>query len=225
MKQPCEKLFNRTERINWFCLPQEAPIQVAVDIFAKHGAHRIGIYNTKGQLSSVLTVSHLVRWFAKKESIERMGGLKDQEIGKLRLGQRRTVTVNAEEKTIFAFKRMQDTGASGLGVVDASGKLVGNVSSSDIKDLGSHFSLRKFFIPLKEFLMAKVTGQSVPRLLHVTPKSSLEELLTIFHKHQVHRVYLVDSHESLKPQGVITLADVLSIFAVTFPTQPVGLSA
>lgn len=120
---------------------------------------------------------------------------------------------------------MLQTGASGVGVVGVSGCLVGHISASDIKDMGSQLSMRKLFISIEVFLMAKVTGQVVPRLLHVTHDQTLADLFVLFREHYTHRVHVVDSHLDLKAIGVITLADVLSLFAVTFPTRPVGLNA
>jgi CBS domain-containing protein len=133
--------------------------------------------------------------------------------------------VRFDEKVMSAFKKMCDTGASGIGVVGPEGVLIGHVSASDIKDIGKNFSIRKFFIQIDEFLMAKVAGQTVPRVVHCTPSSTLKLVFEQFRTHKTHRIHLVESETNLKPIGVVTLSDVISVLAVTYPCKPTGLTA
>lgn len=136
---------------------------------------------------------------------------------------RAVITLSEKNLVVHALLKMHETGASGVGIVGPAGNLCGNISASDLKDIYPSMSLRKLFLPISEFLMNKVMGQVTPRLVHIAPQSTIVELLRMFKLYSVHRVYLV-AHE-LKPIGVITLADVLSAFAVTFPTPTVALSS
>jgi hypothetical protein len=88
MHRDCEVLFMRTQRLNWYALPQEAPVQVAIDLFSKFGLHRMALYDTKGQLSSILTSSQLVRWLSRTRTFQELGALRDSTLDLLNLGTR-----------------------------------------------------------------------------------------------------------------------------------------
>lgn len=88
MSRDCSVLLNRSYRLQWHALCQEAPIQVAIDMMAKFGTRRIAVYDAKGQLASVLTQSHLVRWLATNSTMERMGSITEMQLGAAELGSR-----------------------------------------------------------------------------------------------------------------------------------------
>lgn len=52
---------------------------------------------------------------------------------------REVETVSADSKALDAFRMIIDKKVSGLGIVDSRGFLVGNVSASDLKDIGELF--------------------------------------------------------------------------------------
>ena len=52
-----------------------------------------------------------------------------------------------------------------------------------------------------------------PRCVTVTPHSSLLKAMSVMSKARTHRVYVADSPNS-HPRGVVTLTDVMRIFAV-----------
>jgi CBS domain-containing protein len=132
---------------------------------------------------------------------------------------------------------------SAVPVVNEEGKLVGNVSASDIHylvdspiifELVAHteFSVIDFFASLKERLVAqnganvqffpstlikpRCSQVTVLRPISVLPSATLSQVIDKMISNQVHRVYVVDNTE--KPQGVVSLIDVLRVMV----TQPPG---
>ena len=49
-------------------------------------------------------------------------------------------------------------------------------------------------------------------LVAANPETTLKELLGIIVRNSVHRVYIVDEH--IMPLGVVTLTDIMQLFAV-----------
>lgn len=91
----------------------------------------------------------------------------------------------------------------------------GNLSIRDLKLIGSdasmfwrlHQSVRNFLLKLKAEYESK---HGRPRsVVYVLPKATLREVIDVLADHEIHRVYIVNSHRYKKPVGVISLRDIL----------------
>jgi CBS domain-containing protein len=158
---PCSRLIHRGSRSPWFTLSMESSIQTAINIMAEHNLHRVALFDTSGQLASVLTQSALVRWLAARATPTRMGELTKHTVGDWGLGVRKVITVPNTEQAMSALVAMYHNAVTAVGIVNTDGHLVGNISVTDLKDMETGANLRKMFIPIETFLRNKVEGQGV----------------------------------------------------------------
>jgi CBS domain-containing protein len=105
----------------------------------RHGAasrrvtHRIAIFDERGTITDVLSQSDVVRFLAATP--DALSAFGDASVESLRLGHARgaVACVGAGVPAVEAFAHMLRADCSALGVVDAAGALVGNISASDLR--------------------------------------------------------------------------------------------
>ena len=136
----------------------------------------------------------------------------DKSIKELSLGSYPCVSVNQGDKTIDVFKKMDSHSFSGLAFLDDDGRLVGNISSRDIKAFIKSIDFKLLSSPVGDFikfLRETVTDINHPTIScfeHTSYRIVLEKLVAT----KVHRVFVVDGEEFFRPQGVISLQDTIS---------------
>jgi CBS domain-containing protein len=126
------------------------------------------------------------------------------------------LTVNHNERLMNAFHKIFHWKISGLAVVDDHGKIVGNISASDLKFM--EFTKPELFfdqllLPIKEFFKSKEDSLFKNRSLSpviVKEEDTLEIVISKCLQERVHRVYVVD--EAQKPLRVVSLTDVIEYF-------------
>lgn len=186
----------------------------------QHHANRIGLVEKNGTFSSILTQHRIIKWLAGMDQTEMGVRLASSTIGQLGLGFRTVVTVQRDQPVFAAFLAMYSQRVSGVAVTDGSGILLGNISISDLKDIG-HVgqNYEKLFMTSGNFLTTKSEGAGVPTLVYCTKDSSLKEILGKFKSFFIHRVYIVkkSTHQLV---GVVTPSDILQLFAKTPITHP-----
>lgn len=121
------------------------------------------------------------------------------------------VTVKDTDRLIDSFLTIYREGVSGVAVLNSQNRIVGNISLSDLKDIGFAAGMfRKMFIPNYEFINRKIEGQDLPKLVWTYGSSIFKDVLYKLRVNGVHRVYVVQ--EDMIPRGVITLTDILRLF-------------
>jgi len=138
------------------------------------------------------------------------------------------VTIGKNQKAIEAFREMSEHNLSGIGVID-HGKLVDVISLRDLKltrewDETSFSCFWETVGNYKDHLRKTFPGTPLPT--HPTVVLKTDTLATVIEKmalEHIHRVFVVDSKESMKPSRVITQTDVLKQLLhleSIFPVQP-----
>lgn len=186
----------------------DAPIQDAINMMAT-GIYRLAVYSEIG-LESVLSQSRLVRWLTNRPEKE-LGSLTSQRVMTLPIGSESVIKINQNTSLIDALMTIKNKNISGVAVVDEKDTIVGNVSMSDIKSIGSRGEFIKVLnIPCKEFIMSKIEGHPIPRIVSVKESATLNEVLEMVKHTHVHRVYILSDNNTIK--RVITLTDILKLF-------------
>jgi len=146
------------------------------------------------------------------------------------LGFKSVVTVRDTDVTYKAFKLMIEKKVTGVAVVDANGKLIGNISVSDFKFaefehrfwdlLGS--PVLKYLEQVTDkpesnirshlFSWLKESGKP-PIVVSVKENDTLGTVIKFLTFYNIHRLFITDNNG--KPIGVVSLYDVLK--AVTEP--------
>ena len=208
--ETCGKVANKSGR-NSFCPVQsDAPIRAVIDNLINENVHRVPIVNPDGTLVTVVTQSQLIKWLAVH--LDPIQVFSDESIESLGLAKSAVITISSAEPTLNAFKLINDHRVSGVGVVDASGKLVGNISVSDMREIG--YSARlfdKIQLPISQFieLIHQAHPDQPQAILSVTPTASLREVFQKILSSRVHRIYVVSPTDG-SPIGIISLGDILS---------------
>jgi len=207
----CIVLPNKSKKNPWYIINENDPIQSAINALSQNNIHRIAVVDSAGRFSSVITQSRIIR-FLSNRSLE-LGELGMQTIEQLNISSPLEVVARGEDRLLDAFMRMHNYGVSGVPILNSYGKVIGNVSISDIKDIGfSAQMFRKLFVSTEQFLDTKVEGQNLPRLIWAYNTSYFSDVLFKLRANGVHRVYVVKSFDMIC-NGVITLTDILKLFS------------
>jgi CBS domain-containing protein len=179
----------------------------------QHHANRIGLVEPNGTFSSILTQHRVIKWLAGMEQTDMGARLGSASVGQLGIGFRTVLTVKRDQPVFAAFLAMYNQRVSGVAVTDENNTFLGNISISDLKDIG-HVGQNydKLFMTVGNFLTSKSEGLGVPNVVYATRNASLKEVLGKFKSYFVHRVYIVEK-VTHKLEGVITPSDILQLFA------------
>jgi len=191
-----------------------------VQLMVVLNGRRVLVQNRESQvLIGLITQTGLLQ-FLWKNRMDLNTTFWDTKISEMsNLSSKDIVTVKLMSSIISAFKTMRELGISACGVVDDSGKLVGNISAADIKLLGYDlsffqalaFTVNEYIQLIKEKTGRKTCVVSVKEGGKETVGDVVQKLL----ENHIHRLYIVDADE--KPVGLISMTDIL--VALGFGTQ------
>jgi len=125
-------------------------------------------------------------------------------IEELGLGKRTPITISESTSAAEAFRLIHKQQVGGVALVDDSGRLVSNLSASDIKNISLQ-TLRLLNRPVSEFLTRnrRRAWWSLP--ICFSPHDTLKHVIMQFVATKTHRMYLID--ENMKPVGELNLTD------------------
>lgn len=98
---------------------------------------------------------------------------------------------------------LRERGVRAAGVLDATGKLVGAISQSDVSD--------KVAAENKCPAWMRVSEIMTPQLVTVTPQTGLDACLRLMEEHNIYHLLVVDGSE--RYLGMISLQDLLRVIA------------
>jgi len=204
-----------SHRDPWMGVDSSASLQATVNFLLHHKVHRIPIIDGDGELASVLSQSRVVSYLARY--IDLFDWAK-KTVGELKLGYRQVVVVSNMMVTKDAFKTMRDAGVSGVGVVNEANRIVGVLSVSDMRHVGyTEHMFERFYLTVEDFLaIVRSSRLDIPHVVVATPKTTVAQLSELFTKYKMHRVFVVESEESMNLLGIISLHDYLMLFGRSF---------
>jgi len=217
-----------SKRNPFHVLHGDTSLQEAVEFYLK-GIHRIAIVDEKGEMTGVLSQWTIANYLATVPT-------DDKEwipTYKIPISQNPLITKNLisclpETSVMDAFLMMHFHHLSAIAICDSSGRLVGNLSASDLKGLEmfekDFNALKK---PVLEFVnnIRKLQGRPENFVAFCLPQQETLAIIRKMNKEIVHRVYIVDSEFSMKPLGVASITDMMKGFVVkNIHTAPVYAS-
>lgn len=188
---------------------ESQPLLMAAQTMVKDRTHRLPVLDGAGALTTIVTQSALVDLIAKNAGKFKVF---NKTVGKLKLGLKDVFSVKEGDAAVDAFRLIYEKGVSGVAVTDEAGALRGNISASDLREIGyDGSSVESLFLTAGEFV-ARVAEQVSadrpnPGPVAVTTAATVEEVVTKFHEFRTHRVYVVDGEKTV---GVISLVDVIA---------------
>jgi CBS domain-containing protein len=131
------------------------------------------------------------------------------------------VSLPSTDRTVDGFLKMFKTEVNAVAVVDDQGKLIANLSASDLGGLSTK-TIHTLSLPPLQFLelahsrnfveLSLTSSSDKKPAVPVTcsPETHLTEVVEKLIGAKIHRVWVVDSAQ--RPIGVVTLTDILKSF-------------
>jgi CBS domain-containing protein len=198
-------IMNKSGKDTYVPLEMDNETTLAVNIFAG-GIHRAPVVDAEGKLTGTLSQSTIVKWFIEQAKTY----LKDFSalslyLSDLGLGSGGVVAVTEDTTVLEVLKTLDKNGVSAVPVVDGEGKLVGNFSAVDLKEMYTE-KWPSFQLPVKEYLEKHSKSSLVSESLDYQG-STLQDVLNFFDTHPFHRVWVVTEG---KPVGVVSHTDIMT---------------
>jgi len=209
---PVSAIIYRALRNPWYTISESNSIYDAFEMLNKCQVYQLAVADTLGRFYSVLTHFRLLVWLANR-NISEFGDLASEAIETFNLGFKPVVRFHKSRRVLDAFLQMDAIGITGIAITNDEDRIIGNISISDLKDIGSSAAnFKKLYLDCGTFIEQRETGVNVPKLIWANRRSSIKEVLGQFKAHKIHRVYIIEP-QSHMPVGVITTTDIISLFA------------
>eukprot|EP00128_Syssomonas_multiformis_P008673 Colp12_sorted_trinity150504_noHs@6729 len=158
---------------------------------------------------SIMSISDICEFVLKNS--ETLGAFAVKPISELsildKLQKERPVTMSATQSAMEGFQMIYNSHGSAAAVVSSSGKLITNLSVSDMRGVkGDNFSA--LLLPVTEFL-EKTRGGNVNPPMTCSPSDPYITVLSRMVTGGMHRIWVVDDKEN--PLGLIAMMDMLAI--------------
>eukprot|EP01124_Arcella_intermedia_P023153 TRINITY_DN3611_c0_g1_i1.p1 TRINITY_DN3611_c0_g1~~TRINITY_DN3611_c0_g1_i1.p1 ORF type:complete len:314 (+),score=70.27 TRINITY_DN3611_c0_g1_i1:115-1056(+) len=166
--------------------------------------HRVAIGDAK--LEQFITQSDLVRVIHEKKLF---GGLENKTVKELSLGTASVITIKNTERVVEAFKKIVIKKITGVGVVDENNKIVGQVSSSDIKCISTTGEMiQQLYLTYPEYRKNLEETYKVPlKTITVSESDTFQTVIATLVSNKLHRVFVAGEDNSLI--SVISLTDII----------------
>jgi len=181
----------------------EATLEEVCKILAT-GTHRVPVVSADGKVSNIVSQSTIIQFlathFVNDEFLKKT-------VAEIHLGSSPVLSVIQTDTALKTFSKLDDSGRSGLAVVDAEGVLVGNTSGSDIKlYLKHHETLNQTIIEFLNKIRRLDLSTRAPSFT-CRSEDSLYHLIGKLSATKAHRVFIVDDH--YRPTRVVSLTDII----------------
>lgn len=189
-------------------MPSDSTVFDVVKEICVERLHRVPLVKDK-RVINLVTQADIVGWIAFNK--DRLGAAGDKTVGELEkdLGgigglKQLLLSINEEDTVEKAFSIMQKYNIHGVPVLNKEGKLIANISASDMKHIVK-FDIEVLKATAKEFL-EHIEGGPRP-VITCTKSTKFVEVLDQLASSRVHRTYVVDEAGALV--DIITLTNVL----------------
>ncbi|EDQ84196.1 uncharacterized protein MONBRDRAFT_30499 [Monosiga brevicollis MX1] len=192
-------------------------LEIINDSFLGHGSsrhpnvqhevhHRIALFNTRGEITNMLTMSDIIAFLHKHS--DKLGKLGDMTVRELGYAHGPVVTVTTKTITADAFHTMFDQQLSAVAVVDEAGKFVSDLGEQDLRGLDMNGVMR-LLMTTEEFLERKLKDRNSSHLSGVCHGyTKLSKVISMLAENRLRRLYVLN--DQVRVCGVITLTDVLN---------------
>jgi len=201
---PVKEVINASSRDVFQPVEGSFSLNFLISNFLQYGVHRVPVMEN-GNIVGIVSQSDVLKFLFKHTS--NLTDIMTKRLAELGLHEGKVISISNEQTLMKAFSKILTNNITGLAVVDSHGQLVNNISASDLKGI-TMTSFYKLEIPIHEALLYNPN-----KLEPVTcnKHNTLGEIMGIIEKTGVHRIFVVD--EDNKPVNVITLTDILKLFA------------
>jgi len=184
-------------------------IETTLEPFSK-GIHR-GLVTTEGDYKyHILSQVDVVKYLYESGQFNELFSKTLQDLPVLFEFKPKTVSITADTPAIVGFKKLGRSRVAGIAVLDSEGKLVGNLSASDLRGVAVDYLIKTILRPASDFLEL-VHGGANAKPIVATYDESFGSLVNKMLQNRVHRVWVVDYQGKL--DTLVTFSDVCRVFA------------
>jgi CBS domain-containing protein len=188
-------------------------LATVLELLSKKGPgrmKRVAVVDEAGKIVNIVSQTTLVAYLSSQIASHHLYVGKTVE--ELHLGSAPPISIQEQAPAIEAFKLMDTKQITGLAIVDAQGKLVGNISARDLKIFIKHIDFGKLVQPVGEFVkhLRQFALDIKSPTITVFGSAKFELVIGKLAATKVHRLFVVDDETHFRPLRVISLADVLS---------------
>jgi len=202
--EPVGKIINLSQRDPFWPVDAQENLLFLISKFLRLGIHRVPV-KSKDKLIGIVSQSDVTNYIFDRSS--QFQGILKQKFEDCQLTLPPIVTITEEATLIQVFLSILKNGISGLAVVDNKGRLVNNISASDLKGV-TKMNFFKLEGQIQQLLWAN-TSKKPPVSCKRT--DTWEQIISKFVNTGVHRIYVVDDEG--KPVTSISLTDLMHLFS------------
>jgi len=173
------------------------------------GLHRVPVVDDSGKVVNIVSQSTVIQFL--NQHIKDIRHEISKTLGELGLGSKPVVSVSQDTPAIDTFRLMDNKKISGVAVVNAQGKFVGNTSASDLKLFLKTLSLELLNKPIVEFL--KIIRQDSIDIksptISCSSKDALDTAIQKLAATRIHKLFVADDSDGYKPSAVVSITDIL----------------
>lgn len=179
------------------------------------GLHRVPVISKDRQMINLVTQSQVVRFLF--HHVNTLGTIKDSKVKDFKHLFHEVLAVKEDSLAIDGFNLMAQNDVQGIAVVNADGRLKGNLSLRDLKVVGAdmnlfwrlHQTVKNFILKLRQEYQ---TRHGRPRsIVYIVPETPIKDVIHALVEHSVHRLYICNDHKEKQLVGVLTLQDLLAL--------------
>jgi len=170
------------------------------------GIHRIPVTDENSAIINIVSQSSVVKFVASHSA-----HIGHRTLDSLSLSHKKLYLLKSSQAAIEGYKILNEKQVEAIPIVDDDGKIVGNLSASDLRGL-SHDLFTKIHLPVMEFI-SKQKEVAICKA-NWTLKSVVEKMAET----SVHRLWIVDDKN--KPVGVVSLTDCMKGFLLALNPTP-----
>jgi CBS domain-containing protein len=131
----CLHAIQKSRRNPWYVIQASETVHRAMEVMAEFNIHRLAVSDMNNNFVSILTQSRLVNWLA--DTVDKAGKLAAMSLEDFKFGYREVLCVADSSFAVEAFLKIYEAGVSGIAVVNDAKEIVGSISVSDLKDIGT----------------------------------------------------------------------------------------
>ncbi len=189
----------------FFYTSPSSSLLVAIAHFGR-GVHHLLIVDDLGKVVNLLSQTDVIRHVAK--DVAMLGALRERTVAQLGLGGRPVFAVRNSDSALDSFFELYSEGVSGGGIINAEGKLVGNLSRHDLKGTQGGTGFKVLAQSIMHY-QRKHRVALAQRLVTVHPDMAIGDIIVTMAREKVHRVFVVEG--GMYPRGLITQTDVCRV--------------
>nr|CAG8507514.1 1340_t:CDS:10 [Entrophospora candida] len=198
---------------------QPIPVKLAsvVELFG-NGTHRVAVLDGDGNLKGILSQSGVLNYLYNNVTrFPQIESLFPKTIYEFDIGKSPVIFAQADSFVLDALIMMNDNALSSVAIIDSEGMLIGNISMTDVKYIIRSYSHSLMWKTCQKFvshvrsIQGLEDGQDRYPVFDVRTTSTLGYTIAKLTATKAHRVWVVD--EKIKAVGVVSLTDILGVFA------------